>query len=81
VLVAGGWKVFDTPDASAELYDPVIGAFSMTALMNLRRVGPSMTLLDTGDVLIAGGQVVPRFPLPPGSPYGTTSAEIYRVND
>lgn len=63
VLVAGGesqscadggcW--FDGTIPSAELYDPVQGAFASAGNMTVNRAGHSATLLNNGDVLLAGG--------------------------
>ena len=41
--------------ASAELYDPVAHTFTTISPMNVARVDHTMTLLNTGQVLIAGG--------------------------
>jgi hypothetical protein len=58
VLVTGG----ETRDGatyralgSAELYDPVTDTWSAAAAMGEPRAGHTATLLDTGDVLVAGG--------------------------
>jgi hypothetical protein len=57
VLIAGG-GIF-TPDnpatATAELYDPSSGAFSLAGNMTVQRYGHTATLLNSGQVLIAGG--------------------------
>jgi len=57
VLIAGGWRYGTVPTvwATAELYDPATGAFSLTGSMTTKRVGHTATLLADGRVLIAGG--------------------------
>jgi hypothetical protein len=55
VLIAGGIGSIASPVQSAELYDPQKGTFTATGAMSVGRVGHSATLLNTGDVLIAGG--------------------------
>lgn len=57
VLVAGGSRYAggDQRLSSAELYDPVSGAFATTGSMSTRRQGPSATALQSGKVLVAGG--------------------------
>jgi len=58
VLVAGGTS-FVRPKciklASCELYDPATGAWSSTASMNIGRTQHVAALLNTGQVLAAGG--------------------------
>jgi hypothetical protein len=59
VLIAGGFQLL--PDfsgsvlATAEIYDPATGLFSLTGTMMSARQGPTSTLLPNGEVLIAGG--------------------------
>lgn len=59
VLVAGGLNGCDddfcTDLASAELYDPVTGKWLRAASMRVGREQQTATLLDNGDVLVAGG--------------------------
>ncbi len=56
VLVAGGFVGgdFATPSSSAELYDPVIGAWTPTHTLEARAFHTA-TLLPDGEVLVAGG--------------------------
>ena len=59
VLVAGGagsiqGSVFN-PVNTAELYDPVTGAWTLTGSMAVPRYQHSATLLPSGKVLVAGG--------------------------
>lgn len=61
VLIAGGVVVTDRcgqPFAPAELYDPGAGTFTATGNMTVAGAAPNATLLSSGRVLIAGGQVV-----------------------
>ncbi len=62
VLFAGGvefsndgGQLVSTTLATAQTYDPTTGEFSPTGSMGERRQGQTATLLDDGDVLIAGG--------------------------
>jgi hypothetical protein len=59
VLIAGGgsgsWCDVSCYLASAELYDPSSGTFTAVGNMTARRAGASAILLQTGDVLIVGG--------------------------
>jgi WD40 repeat protein len=64
VLVAGGWDISYRFLASAELYDPAVGTFTVTGSMTAARWDHSATFLGNGKVLIAGGS-------------GDTSAELY----
>jgi Galactose oxidase, central domain len=57
------------PLASAELYNPASGTFSLTSAMTNPRTAHTATLLGNGGVLVAGGQDVNRNAL--------TSAELY----
>jgi hypothetical protein len=70
VLVAGGRSGDDAElVVSAELYDPATGLWSPTGKLNTARQGFNMTLLQTGEVLIAGGFN--------NSYYTLSSAELY----
>jgi hypothetical protein len=57
VLVAGGCldPDCDIPLRSAELYDPKIGAWSVTGSLNAAHCEHTATLLPGGKVLVAGG--------------------------
>jgi hypothetical protein len=61
VLVAGGagTSIYpgtnSTPLASAELFNPATGTWSTTGSMTTPRLNQSATLLNTGQVLVAGG--------------------------
>lgn len=69
VLVAGGSSIgTGGPYASAELYDPTAGTFSFTGSLNSARAGNTSTLLQNGEVLIAGGN---------GADGAVVSGELY----
>jgi hypothetical protein len=76
VLVAGGFN--RTPEsssylASSELYNPVSGSWSNTVgPLNIPRAGHTATLLNSGKVLVVGGQN--------GSTY-LSSCELYDPSD
>jgi len=55
VLITGGRSPNSTQYASAELYDPGSGKFSLTGSMDATRQQHTATLLSDGRVLIAGG--------------------------
>lgn len=73
VLVLGGFGPHPLGGyrsiASAEVYDPVTGAFSPTADMTTARQGMTATLLPDGTVLVAGGFDFSSGPV--------SSAEVY----
>ena len=59
VLILGGtaWSGQDYAVlASAELYDPATGTFSLTGSMTVGRIGMAVALLRDGRVLVAGGR-------------------------
>jgi hypothetical protein len=69
ILVAGGWDMGKWDYgyyslSSAETYDPASGNWNSTANLNEPRFGHTATLLNNGQVLIAGGD-------------GLFSAELY----
>jgi N-acetylneuraminic acid mutarotase len=57
VLVAGGITpgTGGDPLASAELYDPATGKWSLTGSMTIGRLGQTATLLPSGNVMVTGG--------------------------
>ena len=57
VLIAGGSEDGDLAFtlASAELYDPATGTWSVTGSLNATRIYHTATLLASGKVLVAGG--------------------------
>jgi len=57
VLVAGGYngKIDNNLLASAELYDPATGRWTVTGSLNIARCFHTATLLSNGKVLVAGG--------------------------
>jgi hypothetical protein len=80
VLIAGGdgWgggsEGANLPIASAELYDPKTGAFSLTGSMGVGRAEFAATLLQDGRVLVTGGRSQPIGPTPPDL---LASSELY----
>jgi hypothetical protein len=59
VLIAGGYNTSLPPPslpAIAELYNPATGSFGTTGSLITPREGHTATLLESGDVLIAGGE-------------------------
>ena len=58
VLVVGGYRyayIYDNVSASAELFDPATGAWSLTGFLITARINHTATLLSSGKVLVAGG--------------------------
>ena len=82
VLVAGGITSGSSgslvthtfPLATAELYDPVTGTFTVVATMTVPRAGHTATLLRDGNVLISGGFTDSTLG---AAGVGTGTAEIY----
>jgi WD40 repeat protein len=82
VLMAGGLSqncdgnscFFSGSESSLELYDPTKGTFSFAGYMLYPRASHTATLLNTGDVLIAGGEAWGGFDLNYGS---LASVELY----
>jgi hypothetical protein len=71
VVIAGGFDGANLP-AAAELYDPVSGVFEgIGASLNVPRFAATATLLNNGQVLVAGGSTCAL----PGCP--SNAAEIY----
>jgi N-acetylneuraminic acid mutarotase len=58
VLVTGGYNVTLTVNifASAELYNPAKGSWTLTSRMHSARTGHAATLLQNGQVLVAAGE-------------------------
>jgi hypothetical protein len=67
VLVAGGQDSSGTPLASAELYDPSTGQWTLVEPLKQARHSHTATLLPGGKVLVTGGQ----------GPAPLASAEVY----
>jgi hypothetical protein len=57
VLVAGGATDTELATATAELYDPVTGTWSVTGSMKEGRQQQSAVLLGDGSVLVTGGNI------------------------
>jgi hypothetical protein len=62
VLIAGGWDLVPAPGRhttiatpESEIYDPLTDTWSRTGDLNLARFAHTATLLQDGEVLIAGG--------------------------
>lgn len=71
VLVTGGFVAEETPQSSADLYNPTTGTWSSAGSMSSRRAGHTAVLLrGNRGVLVMGGLFIP--------PSSTSSADIYR---
>ncbi len=70
VLVTGGYNTTSTINilASAELYNPATGKWTLTGKMHTARTGHAAVLLASGQVLVAAGESSSSF---------LTSAELY----
>jgi hypothetical protein len=69
VLLEGGYGDHALPLASAEVYNPATGTWSVTGSINTARGNHTTTLLPDGKVLVAGGEDTNFTPL--------GSAELY----
>jgi hypothetical protein len=68
VLIAGGSTNMGY-EKTAELYDPATNTWSTAASMATARYSPTATVLDSGRVLVAGGEA--------GEPLVTATVELY----
>jgi WD40 repeat protein len=76
VLLAGGTDD-NGPDAHAETYDPETGSFTPETNMTTPRIGPSVTLLSDGTVLVMGSGLLNMAELyDPDSRVFTPTAEM-----
>ena len=66
--ISGGYSFI--PTATAELYDPSTGTFTLTGSMSVPRFGHTATLLSNGNVLVAGGDTAL-------GTFNTATAELY----
>ncbi|MGO9061451.1 MAG: DUF3179 domain-containing (seleno)protein [Candidatus Binataceae bacterium] len=73
ILIVGGVGVDPKHRylASVELYDPAIKKFSLLGEMLLPRFGPTLTLLNNGEVLVTGRFAAPSY-------FATATAELYQ---
>ncbi len=80
MLVAGGWlqTLFGNLTlATAEVYDPATGTWSLTALLGQTRQQHTATLVPGGEVLVLGGYDYDFFT---GDRTVRSSAELFRVH-
>jgi len=75
VLVAGGVDKGINALASAELYDPAAGTWTLTGSLTTPRVFHTATLVSSGRVLVSGGADAGAGSVPPGETLA--SAELY----
>jgi len=76
VLIAAGLDSTNAgaqSQATAELYDPSIGTFSLTGSLNIDRMAHEAAMLSNGNVLIVGGIQTTT----PGYGIALNSAELY----
>lgn len=73
ILIVGGLGIDPKHRylASTELYDPATKKFTLLGEMLLPRFGPTLTLLDNGDVLVTGRFSAPNY-------FATATAELYQ---
>ena len=69
VLITGGTDVYNNNAAlaTAELFDPATGMFTLTGSMSVARTGHNATLLADGKVLITGGNTLVAELFDPGT--------------
>lgn len=69
VLISGGTDVYNNNAAlaTAELFDPATGMFTLTGSMSVSRTGQNATLLSDGKVLITGGNTLVAELFDPGT--------------
>jgi hypothetical protein len=84
VLVAGGTtSLVDTTAAitnvqsTTEIFDPVANTWTPAAAMGGRRLGPALTRLPSGQILVSGGVEVTLFLGVPISAFSTTACQRY----
>jgi WD40 repeat protein len=56
VLIAGGDSARNTPQLTAEIYDPASNTFTQSGRLNSGRSAHTATLLTDGNVLLVGGR-------------------------
>jgi hypothetical protein len=81
VLVTGGLDVNLNPLASAELYNPATGKWTLTGSMSEPREGFTATLLSSGEVLADGGDPFSALIKQESASTGTVEICVLRGND